>query len=216
MFTLDPDQIAEFRMERAHAFVAFWRQFYNYRVTVLDESALIDYHAELNVGRELTDENVRRLLRWKDPHQLTHRIISGPNAGHDNPRVLKVLRHLDALNGFRRGGVSEDEIRRTVAGIFPNGIVFQVFLVHIAAPHVYPIADQHVFRACSLHTRQAIQHTWDGYLFYRRYFNGIAEATGVQCAPASLPDLKKIDAALMAFGQFLKSYNYYHKQAMSR
>jgi hypothetical protein len=215
MFTLNTEEMAELRMERAHAFVAFWRQFYNYRITVLDDEVLIDYHAELNLGQDLTEENVRRLLRWKDRHQLTDRILSGPNAGRDNPRVLRVLRDLDAINRFRRGAIAEDEIRRTVSAIFPSGIIFQVFLIHIAAPHDYPIADQHVFRTCSLHTRHELGQTWDGYLFYRQYFSGIAKAVGVPLVPASIPDLKKIDDALMAFGQFLKSY-YRSPSAMPR
>jgi hypothetical protein len=206
MFTLNQDEMAEFDIERAADFVTFWSQFNDYRITIRGTENPIDYFAELNLGADLTEENARRLLRWKDPHRLTQIILTGPNSGQQNQGVEKALQALPSLNDFRRGAVTEVAIRETVANVFPNGAVFQIFLLHIARPYQYPIADQHVFRAYALHNAQSPTITWDTYTGYRNYFSQIAQTLEIQEVPANMRELKRIDDALNAFGKFLKSY----------
>jgi hypothetical protein len=101
MYILNPLEIARFNVADASRFVEFWSQFYDDSITVFESDEKIDYLAELNLGKDLTDENVRRLLRWKDETYLTQRILSGPNKGIDNPRVIRVLGHLGSINQFR-------------------------------------------------------------------------------------------------------------------
>ena len=206
MYTLDPLEIAKFDLANANAFVTFWHQFYEDSTTAFGSDDRIDYQNELNLGRDLTEENVRRLLRWKDPTYLTQTILSGPNKGSDNPRVLRVLEHLSSINQFRSGTITEEDARAIGERIFPNGIIWQVFLLHIARPHTYPIADKNVFRTCSLHTGTQIKENWAGYRSYRDYFDRIATTMGISQTVANLPQLKQIDNALMVFGQFLRSY----------
>jgi hypothetical protein len=206
MFTLIPQEVARFDLGRAAEFVAFWSRFYVYRVKVLGEDFDIDYLAELNIGADLNDDNVRRLLRWKDPHHLTDPILSGPSKGQPNDRVVRVLAALGAINGFRQGIVSASAMREIVAGLFPSGFVFQVFIMHIARPHMYPIADQHVFRAYGIHRGVEPYATWDTYLEYTQYFAEIARSLEIDRSPENTAPLKRIDNALMVFGQFLKSY----------
>ena len=193
-------------MADASRFVEFWSQFYDDSITVFESDEKIDYLAELNLGKDLTDENVRRLLRWKDETYLTQRILSGPNKGIDNPRVIRVLGHLGSINQFRNDKITEDDARSIVGQVFPNGPIWQAFLLHIAKPHEYPIADKNVFRACSLHTGVQIAENWGGYGSYRDYFGGIAATMGISRTIDSVPHLKRIDNALMVFGQFLRSY----------
>jgi len=90
--------------------------------------------------------------------------------------------------------------------VFPNGLVWQIFLFHIARPHAYPIGDQHVFRAFRLHRHNQDPENWEFYQNYRAYFADIANACGVACEPANVVELKRIDSALMVFGRFLKKY----------
>ncbi len=208
MFTLNPEEFGQFDWGQAPRFVNFWSQFYHDRVTVLGTQDPIDYFAELNVEGDLAEENIRRLLRWKDPHQLSHRILSGPNAGRDNPRVDRVLRNLAAINDFRNNRVAEDQIKNTAAQVFPNGIVFQAFLLHIAQPQSYPIVDQHVLRVFSLHTGQQAQENWRTYHAYREYFGQIARAMRItqERRIRSVRRLKRIDDALMVCGRFLNAY----------
>lgn len=179
MFTLNRDEIDEFDINRASEFVDFWSQYYSYRVPELNAEGMIDYYAELNLGRDLTTENACKLLRWKDPHLLTHRILTGPNTGQDNPRVARVLNNLSAINCFRRGDLTEEQIINIVSDIFPHGIVFRGYLLHIAIPYRYPIVDQHVFRVYKLHTGATIEQTWSTYLGYKQYFSQLAQAIGV-------------------------------------
>ena len=77
--------------------------------------------------------------------------MTGPNRGQRNEMVARAINALPLLNRLRRGEISEADARAAVSGVFPTGIVFQVFLLHIARPHVYPIADQHVFRTYGVH-----------------------------------------------------------------
>jgi hypothetical protein len=206
MYTLNLLEIAKFDLANANTFVTFWSQFYEDFTTVFGSEDRIDYSTELNLGRDLTEENVRRLLRWKDPMYLTQTILSGPNKGSDNPRVLRVLENLRSINHFRSGTITEEEARGIAKRIFPNGPIWQVFLLHIARPHTYPIADKNVFRTCSLHTGTEIKESWAGYRSYRDYFDKIASAMGISQTIANLSQLKQIDNALMVFGQFLRSY----------
>jgi len=206
MYTPNLHHIAEFNIANAREFVGYWSHFYRYNITVPDTKEQIDYLSELNIGNDLTEENVRRLLRWKDPQRLTHPIQSGPNASQDNRHVVKVLAALGQLNRFRNEQSTENEMKDITAQIFPNGMIWQIFLLHIAKPDVYPIADQHVFRAFSLDTPTAVAINWETYDAYKGYFGRIAQAVNVAQTPDNIRQLKRIDNALMVFGQFLKAY----------
>jgi hypothetical protein len=199
--------VEKFDLAKASEFVEFWSQFYDYRVTVFGSKQEIDYFSELNTGNELTAENVRRLLRWKDVMMLSERTISGPNKGQENPRVTTVLANLSTINEFRKDQSSNRDLLQTLAGIFPNGVVWGAFLLHISKPHVFPIADQNVFRAWSLHTRLEDNQSWETYAAYRDYFTEIARALGITETIGNLRELKRIDNALFVFGQFLKAYH---------
>jgi hypothetical protein len=210
MYILSPDDMAEFDLANASRFVKFWSQFYNYHVTVFETKTEIDYFSELNLGNDLTAENVRRLLRWKDPRLLTERILTGPNEGQDNPRVAPVLNCLGTINQFRNDQIGDDDMRHAAAEVFPHGIVWRAFLLHIAKPHSCPIADQNVFRAWSLHTGRRDEQTWETYAAYCQYFWHVAEAVGASQAPQTIENLcqlKRIDNALFVFGKFLKAYH---------
>ena len=61
MFTLNPSEITRFDISNAHTFVDFWSRFYKDTVRVFKSKEPINYFDELNIGNELTDENVRHL-----------------------------------------------------------------------------------------------------------------------------------------------------------
>lgn len=203
MYTLNPLDIPRFDLTMASQFVKFWDQFYSYDVKLVGTEELIDYFAELNVGSDLTEENIRRLLRWKYSRHLTD-----PNVKtrERNPRVVKILAKLRTINNFRNGGVGEEDMRRTADEVFDSGMVYRPFLLHIAKPHAYPIGDQYVYRAYSLHTGQPEPQTWDAYAQYSDYFGRIAQAMDIARVPENFRALKRIDNALLAFGEFVKRY----------
>jgi hypothetical protein len=208
MYIINLPDVPRFDPQDAPAFVEFWSQLYYDDIKVLDAQERIDYYTELNITNDLTEENVRRLLRWKDQRFMTHLTLSGPNKGQGNPRVAKVLAKLGLINQFRNDQSTKEQMQHTTEQVFTDGIVLKAFLLHIAKPHMYPIADENVFRACSLHTGLKDDRTWETYASYCNYFKQIAEILRVDRTKTieSIRELKRIDDALLVFGQFLKTY----------
>jgi hypothetical protein len=212
MYTLDLLEIPKFELAQAAKFVDFWSDFYRESTKISGSDELIDYLAELNIGNELTQENIRRLLRWKDRTNLSDPIkTKGPESkAIPNPKVTRVIENLPAINEFRMDQRTESEMWSFTEGIFPSGFVWRVFLLHIAKPHVYPIGDDNVLRSHCVQTRQRIrrpsEYDWEYYESYRQHFNDIAGALGIQRIQQNIDKLKKIDDALLVFGQFLLSY----------
>lgn len=179
----------------AKEFVDFWEQFYQSKIP--DEA----YRTNLKVGAELTKENINLLWRWKNERY-------GPPLIEPTEAILK------DINSFRKrehiDEASEREFWRKVAAITP-GVVWQVFLFHMARPEDYPILDQHVMRAFFAVTRGYVYcnpkevrvpcHSHERfcsvYSDYREFFFDLVKEAGS-------PELKKVDRALWAFGKHLK------------
>ena len=95
----------------------------------------------------------------------------------------------------------------------------RIFLFHICKPYKYPIIDRHVVRAYNCHTNAEfneeldLDRNWEHYMGYRKYFFRIANAyyhnDNYEWNMNDTEWLKKIDNALMAFGQFLNKNNKY-------
>ena len=216
MFILNPDEFEDFNLELAGEFIDFWSQYYKNEVKEFGGDGMIRYPDELNIGNELTTQNVKKLLRWKDHRFLTEIKISGSDKGKENPRVTKVIRHLDDINDFRLGNTDEDGFQKVTMEIFPDRFIWRIFLFHIAKPFVYPIGDQHVFRSYSKQTGNHPPETWDEYKEgYIEYFFEICRNAGII---EDIPDgsevrigdiirkMKRVDNALFEFGKFLNAY----------
>jgi hypothetical protein len=102
------------------------------------------------------------------------------------------------------------------AQIFPfeGGIVYRLFLFHIACPLEWPIADQNVFRAFEALYGMKEPRTIDE--FKKEYvprFKKLAEnlrrkrRVNRKNKRAVLDENKKLDSALMMFGKFLRRYD---------
>lgn len=216
MFILDIKQFEEFDLNSAEQFVNYWSKHYSYdTIKAFDSNEVIHYINELNLGNNLTEQNIKRLLRWKDPRMLTEEKISEPNKGKKNKKVLSVIEKTDSINKFRQSKINEKEFKTETEKIFPSGFVWQIFLFHIARPFEYPIADQNVFRAFSTQKHTAIPKDWEGYTHYMDHFFQIAISYGIIAKKPNghesdikeiVKKLKKVDNTLFAFGQFLSSY----------
>lgn len=213
MFILDKSKFGDCDLTNAKEFVEFWnKESKEDNTKVFNETdKIISYINELNLNNDLTEENVKRLLRWKDHYMLTEKIRSGPNAGNDNDRVMRVLKELKSLNDFRHGRIPETDFLKKVKDIYPNGFVWQVFLFHIARPKEYPIADQNVFRVFHILTKEKTPEYWDGYNSYKEFFFEIAAKAGIRQENENnfsiyVSRLKEVDNALFAYGIFLESY----------
>ncbi len=179
----------------AREFVEFWEGFYHSRIP--DEV----YQANLNLGGELTEENVSLLWRWK-------------NERYGSPLIRPTQAILADINSFRKlGHVDQPEERKfwqRVVTITP-GVVWQVFLFHMARPQDYPIFDQHVMRSfLALTTGFVRRNPREARMVcrsYERFYSAYGGYKGFffqLVREAGLPQPKKVDRALWAFGRHLK------------
>ena len=171
-------------------FISFWNKCYN-------EGRYSDKDYEKNLNREglLTPENVQYLLEWKNANRLPRKkqaIADGIKS-----KITKV-------NEFRQmSEVSDDEFEKFwsfISTIVKSGIVWKVFLLHISRPSDYPIVDQNVLRAWRFLVENNVEETKKTLANYRKY-----RVFFFELATQSGKDLREVDRALMAFGQFLKS-----------
>lgn len=205
MYVLNQDAIRLVDTNRIVPFVECWERYYP--SADYDERV---YLTELNIDCELTEQNIKELLRWKDPRMLTHpkKADDGPN-----PRVIRVLEQIGAINGFRKGDFTADEFQAVTQNIFPNGMIWQLFLFHIARPSEWPIADQHVFRSYSVLFNSPVPDSVAGYRSYATVFRQLAEkfresmVIRDNSALDAVKTNKRLDNALFAFGQFLGRYS---------
>ena len=202
MFILNKDELKDYDLSKARQFVAFWNQFYDDTIRSIDSDQPISYIDELNLGNELTERNIKQLLRWKTRGRLA-----------DDRRVLNKR---DYINDFRFGRKNEADFKEIAWEIFPSGFSWPIFLFHIARPFEFPIADQNVFRAFATMKQREISNDWDGYRDgYKSFFFEIAVSAEIIAQPPNgdepnirdiVSELKRVDNALFVFGRFLKSY----------
>ena len=207
MFVLDVDKFSDSNPENIVEFVEFWSHFYaGGAIKIANEKKPIEYVTELNIGNDLTEENIIRLLRWKSPRHLTHIKLSGKNKGLPNPKIDKILSNRDKLNKFRNLRITPEEFENIVDEFFSYGIVYKAFIFHICRPLEYPIADQHVFRAYKFHCQKELLEDWSGYRKYIKYFKKLIQAYEPLVKRNQLGSRQKLDQALMVYGQFLSEY----------
>lgn len=204
MYVLDQQAIRSVDTKGIVPFIECWERYYDY---ANDDNRV--YFAEINLDREVTPQNITRLLRWKDRRWLTHPKKAD---GEPNPRVIRVLDQLGSINGFRNGGLTADEFHAVTQNVFPNGMIWQLFLFHIARPSEWPIADQHVFRSYSLLFKAPAPDSVAAYRSYAKAFRQLTETFRQSAAIQDNTSLdivktnKRVDNALFAFGQFLAKY----------
>jgi len=210
---LRPENFCDFNLNNTLEFVGFWERYYmNDAPKIVGTNEKIDYISELNINKNLTIQNIIRLLRWKDSRMLTY--TSG--TGKTNSRVQGVIEKIKDLNNFRNGQSSEEHFKRITANIFQHGHVWRIFLFHICKPSEYPIIDRYVKLAFCCHTGHnfqddwTLENAWDRYQQYIQYFKNIyTSALGNHVLDNDIEHvqvLKRVDNALMAFGQFLSKY----------
>ncbi len=212
MYVLDCQAFRGVDTKRIKQFVECWERFYRGNVRLSNSPELIDYFQELNLSHNLSEQNVTRLLRWKDPRMLTHPKQESKGSAAPNRRVQRVLERLERINQFRGSRLSESEFAEVTQEVFPNGIIWQLFLFHMAQPWRWPIADQHVFRARSLLFNSPAPNTIESFRAYADQFHTMAKSLREDLhidehdVNMVVQANKRLDNALMAYGQFLKTY----------
>ena len=201
MFTLNCNDFRGADTNRLVEFVECWERYYGGN----DD----EYLAALNLGNDLTKQNIASLLRWKDPRFLTQR----NKDGSPNGRVERVLERTASINDFRNGRIDADDFETITRSIFPHGIIWQLFLFHLARPQDWPIADRNVFHSYSVLFKADIPDTIVAYRSYANEFHKLASLlrSALRIGDGDLAFVvmanKRLDNALVAFGQFLATYD---------
>ncbi|HEY4109563.1 hypothetical protein [Puia sp.] len=169
-------------------FVQFWRSMYRPNAETLP--LYLD-----NIDKQrFTRKDIGELYRWKN---------SRPYENNPNKRVSveRIQAELPMINRLKQQFVMR-AFEETFAGISP---IWQIFLLHIIQPDVYPIFDQHVHRThlFLVHQRIVALPTYgktklDYYhVHYQPYFNEVRRRHKL--------DRFELDNALWTLGQFLKT-----------
>lgn len=167
-------------------FVEHWRAYYQYGDSE---------RYSLNIkARKFTPTNLRELYHWKNGMTLEG---SGTKEKSLQKKITSKTKKINQFKLAKR--VDMDAFNKEFANI---SAVWRIFLLHIIKPRVYPMYDQHVHRAylfihgldwSNIHNKisneKKLQFYFDSYLPFikqLRYSN-----------------LKGLDEALFAFGQYL-------------
>jgi hypothetical protein len=166
-------------------FVSSWSKLYNYPMEPLYTQ---------NIHKSfLSHTDIAQLYEWKNGSRLSQKKQAAFDA--------KIGARLHRINDLKQE-LHVNQFQKEFADI---SAIWKIFLIHIIAPDIYPIFDQHVFRAYSYLTTQELKEIplsnnhkekiyFQGYL---AFFNGIV-ATSQQ-------PRKQVDEALFSFGRFLKT-----------
>ena len=171
-------------------FVSFWSSQYAYS----NESK---YYT--SISKDIFSEtDIQNLYVWKNGMTL-----STPK---QQSLDIKIKDKLTLINNFK--SKNEMDLQAFKKEFKNVSAVWKIFLLHIIKPNKYPIYDQHIHRTflCinnedfSNISNDTITNKNKEQFYFDRYLPFI-EATNIK-------DLKKLDEAFFAFGQFLNTRNY--------
>jgi hypothetical protein len=169
-------------------FVKFWNKHYSWNRPGYDE----------NIGKELTEKRALELFNWK------YRFSSN--------KIPFIKSIIEAPTPLPNNASDIDGLTRYFSK-FPTSTVYPVFWLHCNSPEVFPIVDQHAYRSMRFIKSGKIFDKFFNYEKAQRnyqqsyihdYIPFINEFDGIH--------KRKVDKALMAFGQFLKKYLLVKKQ----
>ncbi len=147
----------------------------------------------------LTETDIQDLFVWKNGMKLS--VLKQKSLNEKIKSKLKII------NDFKSDDeISLNDFNKEFKNL--NAAVWKIFLLHIIKPSKYPIYDQHIHRTFlfinnedwSNVSNTSITNTDKQEFYFNRYLTFI-EANDIK-------DLKKLDEAFFAFGQFLNTRNY--------
>jgi len=176
-------------------FVGFWRSY-----APGDEV----YVANIHYGSTVKTDNVVALMQWKAGSRFQARAEefarAVPASVFNDARLRPPFSDDDLRNLY---DVIRQHLRRKSLAT-ANGVIWPVFLCHVAQPRTTPIYDVNVWRAwghiagwIKPEYYRLIPRTFSTYLEYRDWVNGLTSTYGIE--PMHL------DQALLAYGRFLAS-----------
>lgn len=173
-----------FSMQSASSkeFVSFWSALYVYPDADLYDS---------NIGKPLNEERVWQLYRWKNGTSQ----IAEKKKQSIRSIYIAALADLPDINNREDG-------KRYVAGLSGGGI-WDIFWLHCLAPRLFPIFDQHTYRAMAHIKGLALAEIETARpRKIAAYFDRFLSFVDTFEVDINRRDL---DKALFAYGRFLKS-----------
>jgi len=146
-----------------------------------------------NVRRELTEQRILDLYRWKNGTPLSDRKLASVHRNFIQRRnELAQLQPNEGVHDF-------------LARFANGGPIWRIFWLHCWRPHQFPIYDRHVHRAMAFienGVREEIPQyeprTIEAYI--ARYLPFHAQFSAI--------DGREVDKALWAFGKFINEVNF--------
>ncbi|MCA0933246.1 hypothetical protein LCM02_12355 [Lutimonas saemankumensis] len=168
-------------------FISFWSNIYSY-----DDSEKYEFiHNDI-----LSKSDLTQLYEWKNGMKLS--------VSKTNSLKSKIIKKLDIINSLKaEENIDIDEFLKEFKNV---SVVWKIFLLHIINPKIYPIYDQHIHRAFRFINNQSTEginasiNEKDKLNFYFVEYLPFVTRTGET-------DLKKMDEAFFAFGQFINIGN---------
>lgn len=171
-------------------FIVFWSKRYSFA----NEQIYSDSISQLNYSQQ----NIQDLYRWKNGMVLSKLKQESLNQ--------KIIKKLDLINNFKKSDKVNLDLFCNEFKELPA--VWKIFLLHLIKPNIYPIYDQHIHRTyLYIHNEDWTNISSSNILnkekekfYFERYLPFIQ--TNTVC------EIKKMDEAFFAFGQFLNTRNY--------
>lgn len=168
-------------------FISFWSRLYAY-----DNAALYDkIHYKV-----LSEKDIKDLYQWKNGMKLSQAKEKSLNT--------KIIKKLNIINSLR--ATIEFDLDYFLKEFKEVSVVWKVFLLHIISPSMYPIYDQHIHRAYRFMNNEAsdgikasMNESVKLKFYFEEYYPFVKES--------KIKDLKKMDEAFFAFGQFINIGN---------
>lgn len=171
-------------------FVNCWSQLYSFSNEAI-------YRVSIS-KKTLTKIDIQNLYEWKNGMRLS--VLKQKSLD------TKIKSKLSIINDFKNEADIDIELFKTEFKSLST--VWKIFLLHIIKPNKYPIYDQHIHRAfLFIHnedwsniSNDTINNKAKEQFYFERYLPFIESQ--------NIKDIKQLDEAFFAFGQFIKTGNY--------
>lgn len=186
-------QLLHFEITKSNdinTFINFWSQLYSYSNEAIYKK---------NISQKVFDaESIQQLFIWKNGMRLSDLKQKSLNN--------KIISKIEVINYLK----SKDEFELDLFKYEFKSLsaVWKIFLLHIIQPKKFPIYDQHIHRTfLFIHKKEfsnlsntSIKNKQKEAFYFNEYLPFIDEN--------EIKDLKKLDEAFFAFGQFLNTKDY--------
>jgi hypothetical protein len=176
----------QFKKLKADVFIKFWSS----HILLTENDKLYTDRID---KKEFTRNDIDKFYDWKNGMKINTHV-------QKNISINKIKRRLTVINELKKN-FNADIFNFEFKDI---SAIWQIFLLHLIGPKTYPIFDQHVFRAHQFLLNKRVQEISKSkkeilnyyYTVYIPFFRQLRK---------SVKDPRKVDLALVALGQFLKT-----------